>query len=272
MLTVRGVVVAFSWLTVLPVPHRWTPSDPDRATGRAVMAAVPVVGMALGALVSALAWGLSHTDAPPALIGILVVAALALLTRGMHVDGLADTADGLGCYGPPERVAEVMRSGSVGPFGVVTLIVVIAAEIVGFATLTAEGRWWELAFAITLGRVAAVIATRRSLPPAHENGFGSMVAGTQRVSVALWSIIAVGAGVILGGCTTEASGFSMSGFSLSGFSMTGATQLGVITLVALAVTWVFSAHCARRMGGITGDVLGAVIEIGTAVTLVGILL
>ncbi|MGV9671991.1 MULTISPECIES: adenosylcobinamide-GDP ribazoletransferase [unclassified Gordonia (in: high G+C Gram-positive bacteria)] len=262
MLTARGVVVAFSWLTVLPVPHRWTPSDPDRATGRAVMAAVPVVGVALGALVTALAWGLSHTDAPPALIGILVAAALALLTRGMHVDGLADTADGLGCYGPPERVAEVMRSGSVGPFGVVTLIVVIATEIIGYATLTTERRWWELAFAITLGRVAAVIATRRSLPPAHANGFGSMVAGTGRLSVAMWSIIALGAAVVIGGLATESAGFSAA----------SATRLGVTTLVALAVTWVFSAHCARRMGGITGDVLGAVIEIGTAITLLGMLL
>lgn len=258
----RGIIVAFSWLTVIPIPQRATPAHPDRRVGAAVMAAVPVVGMALGTVAAALAWALSATTAPPLMIAVLVVGALALLTRGMHIDGLADTADGLGCYGTPERVAQVMRSPTVGPFGVATLIMVLLAEVVGVATLTGQGRWWHIALAVTLGRVAAVIATRSTVPAAHPDGFGALVAGTQRLSVIVWPLIALGAGIAIGGL----------GVGSGVFSAAAATHNAVTVLAVLAVAWLFTRHCARRMGGMTGDVIGAVIEIGTATALVGMVL
>ncbi|MGW8816253.1 adenosylcobinamide-GDP ribazoletransferase, partial [Gordonia terrae] len=200
----RALRTAFSWMTIAPVGGHEASAAPDRSLGAAVMASVPVVGMVLGAGSAIAALGLSHTGLPTLLIGVLVVVLLATLTRGMHLDGLADTADGLGCYGPPERVTEVMRSGTVGPFGVATLVLVLAVQSTGFAALADESRWYDLAFAIALGRLGAVIGTRRSLDPAHRNGFGALVAGTQHTSIAAWLLVALIATVPLG---LSANGF-----------------------------------------------------------------
>ncbi len=208
------------------------------------MTAVPIVGILLGALASGISVGLGHTDAPDLLVGLLTVGALALATRGMHIDGLADTADGLGCYGQPERVREVMRSGSAGPFAIATLSVVIGVEAVAIGALVAESRWYDIGFAIALARTAAVVACRWTLRPSSPDGFGALVVGTQRWSIAAWVLLALVAAYPVGG---------------AGFASVAAVGVGA---------WLFSAHCARRMGGVNGDVLGASIELACAATLV----
>lgn len=128
-----GVPLAFSWLTVLPVRG---PSDIDRTAGRRAIAAAPLTGIALGIAATFLLWGgTTSVGLNPYLAGLLTVGALALGTRGMHVDGLADSVDGLGCYGPPERAREVMHSGGAGPFGgVAALFIFLGLQSVSFAS------------------------------------------------------------------------------------------------------------------------------------------
>src|SRR4051812_30271138 len=116
-----GLRLALSWLTVLPVRP---PSSVDRRAAGGAIRWAPLPGLILGILAAGLLYGLVWLRVPPLVAGLLVVAGLAISTRGMHLDGLADTADGLGCYGPPERALAVMRDGGAGPFAVVTLIVV----------------------------------------------------------------------------------------------------------------------------------------------------
>lgn len=256
---IRATHVAVSWMTVLPLPLPRVTMD--RRTGGAAMSAVPVVGIALGTVSAAVAAALVHTHLPTTLIGILLVVLLALATRGMHLDGLADTADGLGCYGPPERVAEVMRSGSAGPFGVATLVAVMVCQAVGLGTLTDQHRWYDIGFVVALGRVAAIVGARRGLVAAHPKGFGALVAGTQGTALGVW--------VTLAAAAAFASGFVDTA---TGFDAARSVQAVLVVVVVVAGAWWFTAHCARRAGGVTGDSLGAAIELGVTVSVVGLLL
>src|SRR5690606_4696978 len=102
-----GLRLALSWLTVLPVPVH---AVDERSCRRAVSLA-PAVGALIGTAATGVLWATTSLGLPAPLGGLLTVTVLALATRGMHLDGLADTTDGLGCYGPADRALRVMRDG-----------------------------------------------------------------------------------------------------------------------------------------------------------------
>lgn len=243
----RSLAAAFSFGTVLPVPFDGGP------IGRGAICAFPVVGIALGAAVSGILWTGAHAFGGHSLLtGVLGVATVLLLTRGLHIDGLADTADGLGCYGPPERALQVMREGSAGPFGVAAIAVATLAQASAFAAMPASiGGYLAVGTALIAGRVAATIACRRGIPSASGSSLGAQVAGSQPYFVvALW-VIAV---AVLSTLATE-----------------NLWQGPVVVLCALALTTMLVDHCVRRFGGITGDVLGAAVEVATTVTAIGLI-
>ncbi|WP_406693137.1 adenosylcobinamide-GDP ribazoletransferase [Saccharopolyspora sp. ID03-671] len=235
-----GLRLAVSWLTVLPV--RSGQVD-DRACRQAISFA-PLVGALVGGIGALVLWGLSALGAPPLLAGLLVVALLVLVTRGMHVDGLADSVDGLGCYGPPERALQVMRDGGAGPFAVVALILVIGVQAVSIGELAATP--WALVLACAAGRAAFVLCCRAGLPSARPEGMGALVAGSQPLWLVLgWWLIATLAALLI------------------------SPAAAVSVLVAAGLLVLFTRHVRRRFGGITGDVLGAASELATTVVLVG---
>lgn len=253
--TVRGVHDAFSWITVLPLPQ--PRGEFDRRRAATIMAAVPVVGVVLGIASAAIAFGLSYTQLPSLVIGGIVVVLLALVTRGMHLDGLADTIDGLATYGDAARMQHVMRSGDVGPLGAGTLVMVLLGESLAFGTMVDDERWYAIAFVIFLSRAIVPIVCRRGVQAANGDGFGSLVAGTQRWSIVAWSIICLAAAVALG--LTEAAG-------------PGALVRAVVTTALIGIfAWAFSGHCIRRNGGLAGDIIGATMELTTVLAAVALL-
>ncbi len=167
----RGLALAFSWLTVAPVRV----DEVDRTVAAGALRWAPVVGLLLGAGAGGLAYGLVALGLPPLVPGLLAVGALALATRGMHLDGLADTADGLGCYGPPERALTVMRDGGAGPFAVVTLIVLLGVQAASLGMLAALGPSVVVAVALAAatGRAAFAWSCRRGVPAARPDGLGA---------------------------------------------------------------------------------------------------
>lgn len=241
----EGLRLALSWLTVLPVrTDTVTATTCRRAIGLA-----PLVGVLLGVFAALVTAALTTLTAPPLLAGLVAVAALMLVTRGMHVDGFADTVDGLGCYGPPERALSVMRDGSTGPFAVAALVLVIGTQTVSFAALAAAGQWPAIVVACATGRAAFALCCRRGVPPARPDGMGALVAGSQPtwIVAAWWVALA----------------------ALAAATMPATWWVGPIAVgVSGVVLVVFVRHARRRFGGVTGDVLGASSEIATTLTAV----
>jgi adenosylcobinamide-GDP ribazoletransferase len=213
----------------------------------------PVLGAGLGALAGLPLAAVREWVPHAAFVGaVLSVSLLVLLTRGLHLDGLADTADGLGSRAPSARALEIMRASDTGPFGVVTIVLVVLTDVAALTTLPG-GPWAPvaaLALAAATGRVAVLIGAHRRVPSARVSGFGTFVAGSVSTPVLAGEVVPL----LAAGAAGREVGWA------------------VAPAVALVLATAFLAHTARRLGGVTGDVFGALVELGTAITLAGLAL
>ncbi|HEY1625382.1 MAG TPA: adenosylcobinamide-GDP ribazoletransferase [Streptosporangiaceae bacterium] len=255
-----GLGLAVTLLTVLPWPGPPPAAEPGQMIepGRAMepgrtMEWAPAVGLLLGALSGAVLFAAGDAAGAGALTGAaLAVATLALLTRGLHLDGLADLADGLGSGKRAGQALEIMRKSDIGPMGVAAIGFAVLIQVASLAHAHAGWRGaLVLVTAVTTGRLAITWACCPGVPAARPEGLGALVAGTARPVLAMaWTVvIGIAAGVAAGGLRP--------GLTLGG---------GVVA--GLACAWLLRRHAVRRLGGITGDVLGALAEVATTVTLV----
>ena len=245
--------MAIGTLTRIPVP---APTRIDKTTAGGAMALAPVVGAVIGLVVGVLAWLASEylpATASTLLISVLAICAIAYITRGLHLDGLADTADALGSGRPADQALEIARRSDIGPFGVVAVVAVILIDVTAYAGAVGAGHAIvALVIAAGTARLSLVMACARGVPSARSDGLGATVAGSVPVPAA----IAIGV-AWLAGCTALTAAVG------GGLVATVAAVAGALVLAALGLR-----IAIRRLGGITGDVLGALVELTFAATLV----
>jgi cobalamin 5'-phosphate synthase/cobalamin synthase len=236
---VKRLAVAAAFLTVVPLRVRADGRDVGRAT-----LCFPVVGAALGGVLAG-GGALLARALPAPIVAALLVAASALVTGALHLDGLADTADGFGGGRDAEHALRIMKDHAVGAYGATALVLGILVKAAALHPLVASGSaftWIPIAGA--LSRWAAVPLAR--LPSARGSGLGAAVAehvGDAEVAGA--TAIALGVAAVLAGWR-------------------GAIVAGL----AAAFVAAFGALCRRRIGGVTGDTLGAAVELCETLVLV----
>jgi adenosylcobinamide-GDP ribazoletransferase len=230
---VSGLGLALRYLTVLPAPGGGHDA-PDRL-GRAA-GWFPVVGLLLGVLLVVVDRVVSGVF-PSLAAAVLTVAAWKVLTGGLHLDGLADTVDGLAGHDPEHRLA-IMRDSRIGTFGTVSLVLLLLLEVVAVAALPPPVRWRVLLAAPVIARATPPVLAR-CFRPARADGHGAAFASGVR---ALGVVLALGVALPVAFLTLGAAGVAA-------------------TLLALLVTGAAVAFVSRRLGGVTGDVLGAAVEL-----------
>ncbi|WP_333618793.1 adenosylcobinamide-GDP ribazoletransferase [Dietzia sp.] len=259
----RAAAMIVSWMTILPLR---VAGPVDRAAASRALSFLPVAGLVLGAAAALAAWLLTAVGASPFLSGALIVAGLAALTRGMHLDGFADTVDGLASYRDPATAREIMRSGPVGPLGAGALALLAIVEVAAYAQLVAAGAFLSIGAVGLLSRCLPVWLCRRGLPGAESGGFGPLVSTSQGpLALTASAAIALGSAVIAGLdiAASDTARWAGSPDSGAGASAAVAVVASVVICVALfGLTQLLGRHSVRRLGGISGDVLGAGIALG----------
>lgn len=246
-------------LTTLTVARVRGPRTLDATTARQAMEIAPLIGIGLGLLAGGIAFLVRWGQGTDLLAAAVAVSALALLTRGLHLDGLADLADGLGSYRDPEGTRAVMKAPDTGALGVATLVLVLITQVTALSACYDHGRGTaSLVLAVTAGRIA-VTAACVGTPAATTSGLGALVAGTVRRRVtAAW--IAAAAVLFSAYAIVDPDG--------QGSAHRAAARAVLALAVGLLVARVLRRHAVRRVGGLTGDVLGALSEITVTVALV----
>ena len=243
---------AVSLFTIVPCGG---PATIDKAIAGRMLLWLPLLGGLLGVVASGgmlAVEATGHGVARRLLAATVALAILGVLTGGLHLDGLADTADGLGSRKPRDQALDIMRRSDSGPMAVATMIFVLLIQLFALAALPAG---WVSAIALTTatttGRVIVLLAA--GLPPARQEGLGALIAGTASRRARLAASLAPLA-------ATLAVAIAVGGSALE--------WRAVASICAGLGAGALLAHTAElRLGGTTGDVFGALIEVATATAL-----
>jgi adenosylcobinamide-GDP ribazoletransferase len=273
----NGLRLSVTLLTVIPLRGVVPASSPQpsdsasaqaaavtplaRATVAAAMTWAPAVGLLLGVMAAAVLLAVDHPlGAGPLTAAGLAVASLAVLSRGLHLDGLADLADGLGSGKPAPAALDIMRRSDIGPFGTVTLVLTLLIQVAALSHAESAGHGQgpaALITAVVTGRLALTWACRRGVAAARPDGLGALVAESVGPAIPAAATLATLAAAVAAVVVSATVIGEPLGWTL---------PLAVVA--GLGASFVVQRHAVRRLGGITGDVLGALAEVATTVTLV----
>lgn len=233
-------LAALRFLTIVPLPGQGG-TDPDALSRSLVF--FPLVGVLIG-LVMAIAGWLLWAVLPALPAAALMVALLAVVSGGFHLDGLADSADGLGSGRPREQILVIMRDSHIGSMGAVALILVLLLKTAALASLP-QAQAASALFLMPIAGRCLMIFLMVLLPYARgPEGRASLFyakASADRKIVLLTAV------VLYSGCWYAGGGAGL-----------------VAGTIALAGLFAFAALCRSRIGGATGDTLGAACELAEA--------
>lgn len=238
----RGLLFALGFLTRIPVPVR---VFDDARAQRTSLAWYPIVGVVVGALVTALFLVMLREHA--LLSAALTLLAWVALTGGLHLDGLADSADAwVGGFGDRARTLEIMKDPRSGPAGVTAIVSLLLLKFAALASLSVENAWllWLSPLLARSALTAAFVTT----PYVRSGGLGSALKEAPRVTCVFALVCVIAACVACG--------------------LQGAFAFGAAVLVF--VLW--RRACTRRLGGFTGDTAGALAEMAEVGVLVALVL
>ncbi|WP_435007912.1 adenosylcobinamide-GDP ribazoletransferase [Tundrisphaera lichenicola] len=233
---VRAFRLALASLTIFPVPIRGDEATPARRADARF--AYPVVGALIGLILAALSEALTANGTSSGLSAFLLVATLAILSGGLHLDDLAETADGLLLRGDPARRLAAMRDPHLSSFGVSTLILVLVGKFAAIEGLGGTSRALVLLAAPMVAR-SLVLVSAGLAPPARPDGTGRFLIQATTPRDAGWG------GVLVLGVGSLACG----GPGL------------MAALGSLSVAMILTRSARHKIGGVTGDTLGALIEL-----------
>jgi cobalamin 5'-phosphate synthase/cobalamin synthase len=232
---VKRFLAAMAFLTRLPV-GRWAAFDAADVARSAGW--FPLIGVLLGMIYS-LAAALLKGHLPSGVVAVLLVLLDALATGALHFDGLADTADGFGGGKNPGDVLRIMRDHCIGAYGGLALVVLVALKMTAYDGLLRQSEWMAaLILTPALGRWSILLLTA-ALPYARKTGHPACPTSGMGKRALFWGTVAMAAALSAG----------RSG------------RAWIAAAVVVAVTACFGWYCRRRIAGITGDTLGANIEI-----------
>jgi len=237
-------LAAFQFLTSIPVPlkRKLSPAQLGRATTY-----FPVVGLIIGIVLAVLNWLLGYI-LPPAVVNILLIVALVILTGALHLDGFADTCDGIAGHKPVEERWKVMHDSRTGAFGVVGVVLLLLVKYVSLNNVPSELMTATLIFMPVVSRWAMVYAIF-TYPYARPEGLGTAYKTATR-----WPQFIIATIITFAVAAALYPLFSVSGILLI---------LGVFI-----ITTAFAFYLKYKFAGLTGDTYGAINEVAEVMTLI----
>lgn len=233
---VADLVGGIGLLTRIPLPLNAAPR-PDACWGW------PLVGLVVAGIAAAVGGAAMALGVPAGPAAALVLVAQALLTGGLHEDGLADTADGLFGGRDKARRLEIMKDSRIGSYGTLALLLVTLLRWSALAVVLAQGHWGAVLAAGAISRVP-MAALMAGLPNARGTGLSAMVGQPSQ------------------GAAYAAGGLAMVlALGLAGWPAVP------MALLAGAAAWALGAYARAKIGGQTGDILGASQQLAEAAVL-----
>ena len=233
----KSFLAAWQFLTVFPIPARFV----GAANGSTELATsarwFPAVGLILGLICAVLDRALLHF-LPVSVASVLIAIILSYASGGLHMDGLADTADGFMSSRPRDRILEIMRDSRSGPMGVLAVVSVLVVKVAALTSIQGDIRGAALILSPVLGRMSALFLMCRLSYARKEGGLATVFLDTRLSRSLVINLLALG----------------IIAFAIAGFT-------GIIWIASAAVgAEIFARLCQRKIQGFTGDTLGASCE------------